>query len=67
METNNTEDKDTREVRDLLASAAAQGMWAAFRRWPAGDDFDRVADCAYKAADAMLRRRAQHTLENSRA
>lgn len=41
-------------LRDYFAAQAMQGMFAAFKHWPRGDEHGDVAQHAYQAADAML-------------
>lgn len=41
-------------IRDYFAAKAMEGMFAAFKHWPRGDEHSEVAQHAYQAADAML-------------
>lgn len=55
-----TMDMGKREaLRDMFASQAANGMFAAFKHWPTDGEHLRVAEHAYRFADAMLKERTK--------
>lgn len=53
------EERKLEALRDQFATEAANGMFAAFKHWPTDGEHLRVAEHAYRFADAMLKERTK--------